>query len=365
MLNKTNTFETDKSTEKFTQNTFPDKRTIEHLKQKDIPSIQDHLVQIFKETLKLQQNFKNNTPNITDALKTIQNSVNQILKETQQIKQILKNMANATNALETNTSFKEITLEQTKQIVEVLNKPNTLETNKSSEKFTQNIFPDKNAIQQLNETSIQSIIDHSIQMYKKTLKLLQNLKNNAPNITDALKTIQNSVNQILIKTIQIKQILKKMPNTTNALKTSTSSKEITLEQTKQIVEVLKKTNMLETNKSSEKFTQNIFPDKHTIDQLYQKSIQSIQDRSIQMCEETLKLQQNLKNNAPNIRNALKTIQDYINRILKETGQIEQILKNTPDTTNALETDTSFKEYALEQVKQLIEETKQIEQILNK
>ena len=129
--------------------------------------------------------------------------------------------------------------------------------------------------------------------------------------------------------------------------------------------MLNKTNTFETDKSTEKFTQNTFPDKHTIEQLKQKGIQSIQDHSIQIFKETLKLQQNFKNNAPIVRNALKTIQDYINRILKETGQIEQILKNTPDATNALETDTSFKEFTLEQAKQIIEETKQIEQILNK
>ena len=97
--------------------------------------------------------------------------------------------------------------------------------------------------------------------------------------------------------------------------------------------MLNKTNTFETDKSTEKFTQNTFPDKHTINQLNQKSIQFIQDHSIQIFKETLKLQQNFKNNAPIVRNALKTIQDYINRILKKTGQIEQILKNMPNTKN--------------------------------
>ena len=82
MLNKTNTFETDKSTEKFTQNTFLDKHTIEQLKQKGIPSIQDHLLQMYEETLKLQQNLKNNAPNIRDALKTIRDYINRILYKT-------------------------------------------------------------------------------------------------------------------------------------------------------------------------------------------------------------------------------------------------------------------------------------------
>ena len=129
--------------------------------------------------------------------------------------------------------------------------------------------------------------------------------------------------------------------------------------------MLNETNPFETNKSTKKFTPKIFPDKHTIEQLNRKNIPSIRNHSIQMFKETLKIQRNLKNNWPNITEGLNTIQDYVNQILKETGQIEQILKNMPDETNALETDTSFKEFTLEQAKQIIEETKQIEQIHNK
>ena len=158
--------------------------------------------------------------------------------------------------------------------------------------------------------------------------------------------------------------------------------------------MLNKTNTLEINKSIEKWIKTILSNKHRIEQLKRKkSILSIQDHVNQMSEVNDTIEHILKKNTLNITNTLETnkstkesakkilsdkhtldqmnpkiflcVQDYVNRILKETGQIEQILKNTPDTTNALETDTSFKEFTLEQVKQIIEETKQIEQILNK
>ena len=160
------------------------------------------------------------------------------------------------------------------------------------------------------------------------------------------------------ETRQIKEILKNKPDATNALKTDTSSKEITLEQAKHFIEVLNKTNTLETNKSTEKFTQKNFPDKHTIEQLYQKSIQPIQDLSIQMFKETFEIQQNLKNKAPNTTDTLNTIKNYANRI-------RQILKNMPGATNALQTDATFTEFTLEEMKEIIEETKQNEKIHNK
>ena len=176
MLNKTNTFETNKSTKKFTEKIFPDKHTIEQLNRKNIPSIHNHSIQMFKETLKIQQNLNNNWPNITKGLNTIQDYVNQILKENEQIKQILKDMPDATNASKTDTSFKQTTLQQTKQMIEVLNKTNTLETDKSTEKFTEKIFPDTDTTQQLNQKHIQSIEDHSIQMFQETFEIQQNLK---------------------------------------------------------------------------------------------------------------------------------------------------------------------------------------------
>ena len=104
--------------------------------------------------------------------------------------------------------------------------------------------------------------------------------------------------------------------------------------------MLNKTNTLETNKSTQKFTQKIFPNKHTIEQLHQKTIQSIQDLSIQMFKETLNIQQNLKNKAPITTHTLNTIKKNAKQILKKTGRIKQILKNTPNATNALQTDAT-------------------------
>ena len=59
-------------------------------------------------------------------------------------------------------------------------------------------------------------------------------------------------------------------------------------------------------------------------------------------------------NTPNIRNALKPIRNYINEILKQTRQIEQILENMPNATHAPEIDTSFTEITPKQTKQIIE-----------
>ena len=326
MLNKANTFETNKSTKKFTEKIFPDKHTIEQLNRKNIPSIHNHSIQMFKETLKIQQNLNNNWPNITKGLNTIQDYVNQILKENELIKQILKDMPDATNASETNTSFKQTTLQQTKQMIEELKKTNTEKT-----------FPDKHTIQQLNQKHFQSIEDHSIQMFQETFEIRLNLKKKAPNITNTLDNIQDYINRILEQTRQIKEILQNKPDATNALKTDTSSKEVTLEQAKQFIEMVNKTNTLETNKSTQKFAQKNFPNKHTIEQLYQKTIQSILDLSIQMFKETLNIQQNLKNNkAPHVTDTLNTIEKYVNQILKETGQIREALQ-TDATFDAIHT----------------------------
>ena len=134
------------------------------------------------------------------------------------------------------------------------------------------------------------------------------------------------------QTTQIKEILKNKPDATNALKTDTSSKEVTLEQAKQFIELVNKTNTLETNKSTQKFTEKNFPNKHTIEQLYQKTIESIQELSIQIFNETFEIPQNLKNNkAPHVTDTLNTIEKYVNQILKETGQIRE----------ALQTDATF------------------------
>ena len=132
----------------------------------------------------------------------------------------------------------------------MLNKTNTDKTNESTENCTQKIFSDKQTIEQLNFTqqvvvsknfsqqpeSIQSIKYHSVRMYKETIKIGRNLKQNNPNITVALKTIRNYINEILEETRQIEEILDYIPNSTNAPKTNTSFTEITLEQAKQIFE---------------------------------------------------------------------------------------------------------------------------------
>ena len=208
MLNKTNVVETNDSTKNFTQKMFTDEHTIEQFKRKSIRFIEYHSMQMYKETLNVESNLKTNAPNIRNAPITIQNYINEILQESKQIEQILKNMPNMTNALEKNKSFKEITLEQTKQIDEMLNKTNALKSNKSTEKFTRKIL-----LKELTKKFtffISSIEDHSIQMYKKTIKILQNTKKITPNITNALKTIQNYINRIFEQTGRIEQILKNM-----------------------------------------------------------------------------------------------------------------------------------------------------------
>ena len=132
MLNKTNTDETNESTENCTRKIFSDKQTIEQLnftqqvvvsknfsqQPKIIHSLNYHSVEIYKETKKIRQNLKQKSLNITIALRSIRNYINEILKETREIEEILKNMADTTNAPKTNTSFTEITLEQAKQIFE-------------------------------------------------------------------------------------------------------------------------------------------------------------------------------------------------------------------------------------------------------
>ena len=111
-----NASETDKSTEKFSHKTFPDRHTInqKHIQsiedqtnkqfqitieqlysneyQRTIQSIQDLSSEMFKETLNEQQNLKNKAPNTTHTLNTIKKNAKQILKKTGEIKQILKNL---------------------------------------------------------------------------------------------------------------------------------------------------------------------------------------------------------------------------------------------------------------------------------
>ena len=133
----------------------------------------------------------------------------------------------------------------------MLNKTNTDKTNESTENCTQKIFSDKQTIEQLNFTqqvvvsknfpqqskSIQSIKYHSVEIFKETKKIRQNLKQKSPNVTIvALKSIRNYINEILKETREIEGILKNMADTTNAPKTNTSFTEITLEQAKEIFE---------------------------------------------------------------------------------------------------------------------------------
>ena len=104
MLNKTKALKTNECTENFTQKDFPNKHTSKHLKPKSILSIEHHSIEIFKESMLIQQNLKKNAPNITDALDTIENYINEILKQTRQIEQILKNMPDATNPPKSDTT---------------------------------------------------------------------------------------------------------------------------------------------------------------------------------------------------------------------------------------------------------------------
>ena len=136
--------------------------------------------------------------------------------------------------------------------------------------------------------------------------------------------------------------------------------------------MLNKTNAVETNKSAEKFARKIFPDKHTIEQLKRKkSILLTQNHINQMYEETKKIEQLLTKDTPNITDTLETnksikefaekllsdkykrihqmkpklslsLQDYANGKLKKIEEMEQILNNTPDATNAHKTDPSVK-----------------------
>ena len=223
----------------------------------------------------------------------------------------------------------------------MLNKTNAVETNKSTENFNQKMFSDEHAIvEQFEGKSIRFIKHHSIQIYKETINITQILKKITPNITNTLLTIQRYTDEILKESARFEQILENTPNTTNALETGTSFKESTLDQTKQIIKVLNKTNAFETNKSTENFNQEMFKDKHAIEQFKGKNIPSIEHHSIHMYTQTRKILRNSTKNTPNITNSLKTIQDYINRILEETERIEQILKNMPHTTNAPKSDAT-------------------------
>ena len=104
MLNKTNTFQTNESTENFAAEIFSDKQTNEHPKPKSIRFIEDHSIEIFKDTINVEQNLKKESPNITHALETIRNYINQILTETERIEQILTNTTDTTNAPKSNAT---------------------------------------------------------------------------------------------------------------------------------------------------------------------------------------------------------------------------------------------------------------------
>ena len=104
MLKKTNALQTNESTENFTAELFPNKQTIEHPKPKSIRFIEDHLNEMYKDTMNIEQNLKKESPNITHALKTIQNYINEILTETERIEQILTNTTDTTNAPKSNAT---------------------------------------------------------------------------------------------------------------------------------------------------------------------------------------------------------------------------------------------------------------------
>ena len=186
------------------------------------------------------------------------------------------------------------------------------------------MFSDKHAIvEQFERKSIRVIKHHTIQMFTTTIRMLQNSKENTTSITNALNFIQDYINEILKQTAQIEQILKITPYPTNALETETSFKEITLNIT----------NALE-------FNPKIFSDKHAIEQFKEKSIPSIEHHSIEMFTQAIRFLHKKKNNTPRITNTLKTLQDYINETLTKIEQMEEILKNMPDTTNAPKSDAT-------------------------
>ena len=97
MLNKTKALKTNECTENFTQNGFSDKHTSKHLKPKSILLIEHHSIEIYKKTIYIQQNLKRNTLKITDALDAIRIYINEILKETKQVEEILKTMPDKNN----------------------------------------------------------------------------------------------------------------------------------------------------------------------------------------------------------------------------------------------------------------------------
>ena len=202
-----------KSTENLTQKICSDEHAIDHFEETNIQFIKLHSILVYTETTNIQQNFKTNTPNITNTLITIQDYTHEIFKESAQIEQILKITPKTTNGLEIDTFFQEITL----------NKTNAFETNESAENFNRKIFSDKHAIEQITEKNFPSIRDLSIEMYMKTVNILENSKKNTPNITNALLTIQNYINEILKETSRMEQILKNTPHTTNAPKSEATN----------------------------------------------------------------------------------------------------------------------------------------------
>ena len=131
----------------------------------------------------------------------------------------------------------------------------------------------------------------------------------------------------------------------NASETDTSFKQTTLQQTKETIELQNKTNALQTDQSTELDQKHIqaiedqtnkqFPItfEHLYSTEYQRNIQSIQDLSSEMFKETLNIQQNLKKfkkfyEAPNTTHTLKTIKKNAKQILKQTGEIKDILNHS-------------------------------------
>ena len=87
---------------------------------------------MFKETVNILENSKKNTPNITNALLTIQHYINEILKETRRMEEILKNIPHTTNAPKSDATH------APKNMTNRLNMPHTHFSNKTQAKTNQN-----------------------------------------------------------------------------------------------------------------------------------------------------------------------------------------------------------------------------------
>ena len=60
MLNKTNALQTNESTENFAPEIFSDKHTIEHHRRKSVRFIEDHSIEMYKDTINIERNLKKN-----------------------------------------------------------------------------------------------------------------------------------------------------------------------------------------------------------------------------------------------------------------------------------------------------------------